>query len=78
MNLPAELEGIVFHFNHQEKWDNFKEVLECSVALHAAIAVEASNEHQSIMRASTLKLEEQKQLPSNDQFQQMIQQNYIW
>jgi len=53
-----ELQCIIDNFNSHEKWHNFKEVLECSVALHAAIAVESSDSRQSIMRASTLRLEE--------------------
>ena len=57
-NLPRELEIMVENFNQQEKWDNFKAVLECSVALHAAITVESSGAHQSIMRASHMVLEE--------------------
>lgn len=43
--LPPELEPIVIHFNAQEKWQNFKEVLECSVALHAAITDDSANQH---------------------------------
>jgi len=57
-NLPQELQCLVENFNSHERWTNFKEVLECSVALHAAIAVESSDSRQSIMRASTLHLEE--------------------
>jgi len=76
--LPDELCGIIIHFNEEERWNNFKAVLECTVTLHAAITVESANEHQSIMRASTMVLEEQKDLPSEDQFQQMIQRNNIW
>lgn len=57
-DLPMELQCLVDNFNSNEKWNNFKEVLECSVALHAAIAVESSDCRQSIMRASTLNLEE--------------------
>ena len=64
--LPDELVGIVVHFNEEERWNNFKAVLECTVTLHAAITVESQNEHQSIMRASNLCLEEQKNLPSED------------
>ena len=57
-NLPDELQCIIDNFNSNEKWNNFKEVLECSVALHAAIAVESSDARGSIMRASTFQLEE--------------------
>lgn len=56
--LPEELQRMAIQFTAEERWSNFQEVLECSVALHAAITVESSNERQSIMRASTLNLEE--------------------
>ena len=42
-NLPDELLIMAQNFNQNEKWENFKEVLECSVALHAAITVESAN-----------------------------------
>lgn len=77
-NLPDELQCIIDNFNSHEKWNNFKEVLECSVALHAAIAVESPDQRQSIMRASTLNLEEQKAMPSAQQFQEKVAQNNIW
>lgn len=48
------------------------------MTLHAAVAVEDCNEHQSIMRASHMVLEEQKDMPSENQFAQMIQANDIW
>ena len=67
-NLPRELEGLITNFNAQERWDNFRAVLECSVALHAAISVESSGDNQSIMRASTMVLEEQKDLITAEEF----------
>jgi len=67
-NLPRELDGLITNFNAQERWDNFRAVLECSVALHAAISVESSDDRQSIMRASTMMIEEQKTLPTAAEF----------
>lgn len=55
--LPEELKLIICNFTAQERWGSFKEVLEVSVAIHAAIS-EKSNNHDSIMRASVLVLEE--------------------
>ena len=46
------------------------------MALHAAISVESSNAHQSIVRASTMVLEEQKSLLSQEQFQKRVEENF--
>ena len=78
INLPDELQIMTDNFNQREKWENFREVLECSVALHAAIVVESANANQSIMRASNFVAEEQKQMPSTQQFEQLMQQHNIW
>ena len=70
--LPAQLDLMVRNFSMEEKRRNFKEVLECAVALHAVITVQSSNERQSIMHASTMVLEEKKELPTVEQFNHLV------
>lgn len=66
--LPDELDIFTNNFNGNEKWENMREVLECSVTLHAALTIESSDQRQSIMHASTLQLEEQKEMPTAAEF----------
>lgn len=42
--LPDELDIFTNNFNAHEKWENMREVLECSVTLHAALTVESADQ----------------------------------
>lgn len=35
--LPVEVEAYSYNYTSQEKWENFKEVIECLVTMHAAL-----------------------------------------
>ena len=36
-NLPPEVEAYAYNYTNQEKWENFKEVVECLVTMHATL-----------------------------------------
>lgn len=36
--LPAEVDAYSYNYTSQEKWENFKEVVECLVTMHAALS----------------------------------------
>ena len=36
-NLPPEVEAYAYNYTNQEKWENFKEVIECLVTMHATL-----------------------------------------
>ena len=57
-NLPQVLAGITENWSVQERWESFHHVLECSVAIHATIAIESRDARQSIINASSMRLEE--------------------
>lgn len=79
--MPPDLLGVMVSFTEQDKWDNFKAVLECAVAIHATVAVSGTIDvRQSIIRASTRAsvFEEQKELISAATFQKRVEENFIW
>ena len=36
-NLPPEVEAYAYNYTNQEKWENYKEVVECLVTMHATL-----------------------------------------
>ena len=36
-NLPPEVDVYSYNYTSQEKWENFKEVIECLVTMHATL-----------------------------------------
>jgi len=36
--LPAEVDAYSYNYTNQEKWENFKEVIECLVTMHATLS----------------------------------------
>ena len=36
--LPPEVEAYGYNYTNQEKWENFKEVIECLVTMHATLS----------------------------------------
>lgn len=76
-NLPRELEGLMYNYQEDERWDSFKEVLECLTAMHATNTMEI-DPRQSLIHASTMILEEQKALPSAAEFRERMSEANIW
>ena len=37
-NLPPEVDAYSYNYTNQEKWENFKEVIECLVTMHATLS----------------------------------------
>jgi len=37
MNLPPEVDAFSYNYTNQEKWENYKEVIECLVTMHATL-----------------------------------------
>lgn len=68
-------------FTNQDKWNNFRAVLECAVAIHASTSdPDVIDDRSSLIRASTRAsvLEEQKDLITATLFQQQLSENNIW
>ena len=36
-NLPAEVEANIYHYNNEERWENFRDVMMCLLTLHATL-----------------------------------------
>ena len=36
--LPVEVEAYSYNYTNQEKWENYKEVIECLVTMHATLS----------------------------------------
>ena len=36
-NLPAEVEVNVYHYTHEERWQNFADVIMCLLTMHATL-----------------------------------------
>ena len=36
-NLPPEVDAYSYNYTNQEKWENYKEVIECLVTMHATL-----------------------------------------
>lgn len=37
-NLPPEVDAYSYNYTNQEKWENYKEVVECLVTMHATLS----------------------------------------
>lgn len=36
-NLPPEVDAFSYNYTNQEKWENYQEVIECLVTMHATL-----------------------------------------
>ena len=36
-NLPRDVEVNIYHYTHEERWNNFVEVIMCLLTMHATI-----------------------------------------
>ncbi len=37
-NLPDEVEVNIYHYNNEERWNNFQEVVSCLLTMHATMS----------------------------------------
>lgn len=40
INLPPEVEVNIYHYNHNERWTNFPDVIMCLLTMHATLGVQ--------------------------------------
>ena len=40
-NLPAEVEVNIYHYNNEERWTNFRDVVMCLCTMHATLSTRA-------------------------------------
>ena len=65
-NLPPEVDAYSYNYTNQEKWENYKEVIECLVTMHATLS-------GAISETLTQSAEGEPSLPSTQAFQSDLQ-----
>ena len=67
-NLPPEVEVNVYHYTHEERWQNFADVIMCLLTMHATL----NAGHISVMDASHRSDDPKASLPSEQEYQQLL------
>ena len=63
--LPVEVDAYSYNYTHQEKWENFKEVVECLVTMHATLSGAISETRETMTSSGSNAMS----LPSTQEFQ---------
>ena len=62
-NLPAEVEVNIYHYTHEERWQNFQDVIMCLLTMHATLGGVDHEDSRSPSAAAT------HSLPSEQEYQ---------
>ena len=63
-NLPPEVEVNVYHYTHEERWQNFADVIMCLLTMHATL-----NADQIGVIGPSSESESKSDLPSTEEYQ---------
>ena len=63
-NLPPEVDAYSYNYTNQEKWENYKEVIECLVTMHATLTGAISDTRATITESM------EAEMPTTQNFQQ--------
>ena len=66
-NLPPEVDAYSYNYTNQEKWENFKEVIECLVTMHATLSGAIADTRRTTV---TSEGSDEVEMPTTQNFQQ--------
>jgi len=64
-HLPPEVDAYSYNYTNQEKWENYKEVIECLVTMHATLSGVVAETRKSTDSALT----DESEMPTTQTFQ---------
>jgi len=66
-NLPAEVAVNLYHYKHEERWENFRDVMMCLLTLHSSTNGFTEDENAKFLSGSI-----DSELPSTGEYESML------